>query len=129
MKFFQDIKRALQSQPVFAVTLVVAVPLILLRLFGVLFFASTTPMWAVIPALTLGSLLVVSSQLAFGRRIMATILGAIYLCSVFFYGWADMKTRLDEGQGNWFDVLEASVILVLMVRCLTTQPAARRTAA
>lgn len=125
MKVAGALTRAVQSVPVFAMVCVVAVPLILLRLFGVLFFASTTSMWATIPAITLGSLLIISSRLIARRGIIAIGLMAAYLCSVFFYGWADMRFRLNEGQSNWLDILEAGLISFLVARCCTAAPAPR----
>lgn len=121
MKVAGVLTRAVQSVPVIAIVCVVAVPLILLRLFGVLFFASTTSMWATVPALTLGSLLFISSRPVARRGIIAIGLIAAYLCSVLFYGWADMKLRLDEGQSNWLDILEAALISVLVARCFTAE--------
>ena len=118
--------RVVQSIPLFAAVCVAAVPLILLRLFGVLFFASTTSMWAIVPALTLGALLVVAAHSPARRGVFATALLGAYLCSFLFHGWSDMKLRLDEGQSNLLDVLEAGLILVLVLRCLTSRAEHRR---
>ena len=115
------ITKAVHSVPVFVLVCIVAVPMVLFRLFGVLFFASTTPMWALVPALTLGSLLIISGHMNTKRCIVAICLVVAYLGSVYFHGWADMKFRLDEGQSNWFDILEASLILVLVTRFMTAK--------
>ena len=43
--------RLIESPQVFALLCVIAVPIVLFRLFGVLFFAGTISKWAVVPAL------------------------------------------------------------------------------
>jgi hypothetical protein len=109
----------MNSVPTFAVLCIVAVPLVLLRLFGYLFFASTTSTWAIVPALVLGSLIPVAVKPFSRRGAVAIALGTGYLCSVLFHGWADLQFRLSEGQSGVFDGVEALLILILMARCST----------
>jgi hypothetical protein len=114
-----------QSAPLFALVCLVAAPLILLRLTGVLFFASTTSMWAVVPAITLCALIAVAIRKPAKSGGIATALVAMYLCSVLLHGWADMTFRLGQGQSNFLDLLEAALVLILFARCLTAFPARR----
>ncbi len=95
----------------------VAVLLMFLRLFGVLFFGSTISMWAVVPSVALGGLLLVSWLSPAKRRIVALLLYAFYLWSVVQHGWSDMMLRIKEGQDNAFDIIEAVTISLLVLRC------------
>lgn len=108
-----------QSGPLFVVVCLFAAPLILLRLFGFLFFASTSSIWALVPAVTLCALLVVAGRMPSGRRVVAVTGMAAYLGSVLFHGWADMRFRRGQGQSTLLDVLEAVPIFILFARCLT----------
>lgn len=121
MLFASIIPRLVHSLPVFVMVCLLAVPVIFLRLFGVLFFASTTPMWALVPAVTLGSLLFISGRTNAVRRTVAIFMVVWYLLSIFFHGWGSMKFRIDEGQVIWFEIIEATLILILVTRCLTAK--------
>jgi len=121
MKDVRNFKRVVQSVVLAAVGFL-AVPVILLRLFGVLFFGGATSMWATVPALTLGALIAVAGNMPAKRRIIAAGLMAAYLCSILFDGWIGIKIRLDEGQDLYFDVFEAALIMILFTRCLAPFP-------
>lgn len=112
------ITRVAQSGPLFVVVCLLSAPLILLRLFGYLFFASTTSIWALVPAVTLCALLVVAGRMSSGRRIMAIAWMSVYVCSVLFHGWADITFRLGQGQSSFLDGLEVALVFILVARCL-----------
>jgi hypothetical protein len=108
----------LQSMPLLILLCLVGVPLVLLRLFGVLFFASTTSLWAVIPALALGVLLATSVAPSPMGRILAVSMLCAYLCSLYFYGWPDLMHRLAEEGDATLDGLEGALIFLLVTRSL-----------
>lgn len=112
------LNRVVQSLPVLALLVFLAIPLVALRLFGYLFFASTTSTWAVIPALVLGLLCLLATRPFPRRRVVVIALAALYLLSVYSYGWADLRFRLSEGQSGNLDGVEALLILVFVLRCV-----------
>ena len=95
-----------------------AVPVILFRCFAFLYFASTTSNWALVPALALAALIVVSRLRGRIRRPCALVLLAWYGCSLYFDGWHTVTSRLAEGSSAPFEVTEAALILFLAVQCL-----------
>jgi hypothetical protein len=97
---------------------IAAVPLIFLRLFGVLFFVQSTSVWAVVPAIVLSALLVLPHAARRPRQWGALALLAAYLCSVYLDGWNNLIYRLANGGAFPFEVLEAALIFVLVVLCL-----------
>jgi len=109
------------SPIVFAVLCAVAVPLILFRLFGVLFFASTISGWAVIPAITLGTLIAVYPLPRPMRRGVAAIGLVLYGCSLYFHGWGNLADRLAEGGTLVFEALEATILVALALRCFAAR--------
>lgn len=74
-----------------------AVPVMALRCFAFLYFASTTSNWAIVPALALAALIVVSRLHGRLRGIGALVLLAWYGCSMYFDGWHTIMARLAEG--------------------------------
>jgi len=109
--------QALLASPIaFAVLCAVAVPLILFRLFGVLFFAATISGWAVVPAITLGALIAVSPLPSPMRRGVAAIALVLYGCSLYFHGWGNLADRLAEGRTPVFEALEATMLVALALR-------------
>jgi len=109
---------ALASPPMFVLLCVVSIPLILLRLFGVLFFAATTSGWAVVPAIALGALLGASHLPLPVRRVIALVALVLYGCSLYFHGWGNIADRLAEGGDPFLDGLEASLLALLALRCV-----------
>ena len=95
-----------------------AVPVILFRCFAFLYFVSTASNWALVPALTLAALIVVSRLRGRLRIICALVLLAWYGCSLYFDGWHTVTSRLAEGSSAPFDVTEAALIVFLAVQCL-----------
>lgn len=110
--------RAILSALTFLVLCIAAVLLALLRLFGYIFFLSNTSTWAVVPALVLAGLVLVTIKPFSGHGIVAIALGVAYLVSVIVYGWADLQFRLSEGQSGTLDVVEALLILCFVARCV-----------
>lgn len=117
MKFGRMIP-LIDSPLIFTLLCVVAIPVTLFRLFGVLFFASTISGWAVVPAVAVGALLAVSRLPQPARGCGAIALLVSYLCSVYFHGWADLMDRLAEGRDAVFDGTEAALVALLVVQCL-----------
>lgn len=95
-----------------------AVPVILFRCFAFLYFASTASNWALVPALALAALIVVSRLTGRLRIICALVLLAWYGCSLYFDGWHTVTSRLAEGSSAPFEVTEAALIVFLAVQCL-----------
>lgn len=97
---------------------IVSVPLVLLRAFGVLFFADTISGWAIVPAIVIVALLVLPQMTSRFRRSIALSLLAMYLGSVYFHGWRNLTDRLAGGRDFMFDAIEAALILALVSRCV-----------
>lgn len=96
--------------------LLVAAALVLLRLFGFLFFASSTSFWALVPAIVLG-LLIGSSLRSFrGQRAFAVGLILLYLASLHFYEWERLSNRVANGQSLVQDFIEIALIVILFAR-------------
>lgn len=96
--------------------LLVAAALVLLRLFGFLFFASSTSFWALVPAIVLG-LLIGSSVRSFpGRRAVSIGLILLYLASLYSYEWERLSNRVANGQSLVQDVVEIALIVTLFAR-------------
>lgn len=95
-----------------------AIPVILFRSFAFLYFASTTSSWAIVPALALAGLIVVSRLRGRFRRLCALVLLAWYGCSVCFDGWQMVMHRLAQGDSAPFEVTEAALIMVLALQCM-----------
>lgn len=102
----------------FLLLLIGALPLIALRLFGLLFFLTTTPLWAGAPSVTLLVLLFVASGAKRPSMILFIIAIGIFVASVVFHGWDDLKWRIANEGSAEFDVLELLVILLLSIRTL-----------
>jgi hypothetical protein len=101
---------------------IAAIPLIFLRLFGVLFFVQSTSILAVVPAIVLSVLLLLPQAARRPRQWGALALLAAYLCSVYLDGWNNLRYRLANGGTFPFEVLEATLIFVLVVLCLRAYP-------
>lgn len=95
-----------------------AVPVMALRCFAFLYFASTTSNWAIVPALTLAALIAVSRLRGRQRSICALVLLAWYGCSMYFDGWHTIMARLAEGGSAPFEAVETALIVFLTVQCL-----------
>lgn len=108
----------LQSGPLFLLLCILAVPMVLIRLFGFLFFAATTSLWALVPALVLAALIPLSSMAQSCPRIIAAGLLCAYLLSVLLHGWWAAWSRIAGGQSALLDCFEAAMILFLTARCL-----------
>lgn len=105
------------SPAAFAALCAVAIPLILFRLFGVMFFAETISAWAVIPAITLCALIFASPLPSPMRRGVAVIALILYGCSLYFHGWDNLADRPAEGGTPVFEALEATMLSALALRC------------
>jgi FtsH-binding integral membrane protein len=105
------------SPLVFILIFVGAIPLILIRLLGFLFFASTTSTWAIVPAVALGALLAVSRLPQPVRRYGALALLMAYLFSVYFHGWPNLMFRLADGRDARYEGAEAVLIALLVMQC------------
>ena len=103
---------------VYVLACLAAMPVILFRSFAFLYFASTTSNWAIVPALALAGLIVVSRLRGRFRRLCALVLLAWYGCSVCFDGWQTVMHRLEQGYSAPFEVTEAVLILFLAAQCL-----------
>jgi hypothetical protein len=96
---------------------IVAIAVVLLRLFGFLYFASTLSNWAIVPAISLSALLAAPWVAPRLRRAYAAVFVLAYLSSVYFHGWADLMARLAEGQSGIYEGTEAACILLLGLLC------------
>ena len=99
-----------------------AIPMIAFRCFAFLYFASTISSWAIVPALALAALILVSRVRGRIRRALALALLAWYACSLYFDGWHTVMTRLAEGSSAPFEAVEAALIAFLTVQCLLPVP-------
>jgi hypothetical protein len=118
MKTKETVTR-LRVPPLLALLLcLVAVPLILLRLFGVLFFVDTISVWAIVPAVAIIALLALANTSQPIRRGGAVLVFTSYLASVFFHGWPNLMERLAEGGNGLFEGAEAILILILVSLCM-----------
>jgi len=97
-----------------------AVPMIAFRCFAFLYFASTISNWAIVPALALAALILVSRVRGRIRRALALALALLawYGCSLYFDGWHTVMARLAEGSSAPFEAVEAALIAFLTVQCL-----------
>ena len=111
----------LDSPRLFALLCVAAIPLILFRLFGFLFFASTISDWAIVPALVLCGLIASCRMPQPARNVAAAALLLAYLCSVFFHGWPNLMARLNDGGDPTFEAAEALVLGLLALQLLLSQ--------
>ena len=103
---------------VYVLACLAAIPVILFRSFAFLYFASTTSSWAIVPALALAALMLVSRLPGRIRSVCAIILLAWYGCSVYFDGWQTVMHRLAQGDSAPFEVTEAALIMVLALQCM-----------
>jgi len=97
---------------------VAAVPIVLLRVLGGLFFLTTTPVWAYVPAAVLAALVAIAYRPFAGRRALAALCLALYVTSLTLHGWEDMHFRLEQGGDAMLDLIEAGLILVLLLRSM-----------
>jgi len=94
--------------------------LVLIRLFGVLFFGSDISKWALVPAITIIAFLFAPNLRQRPRRLFAATLFFWYLLSVYFKGWDVAMNRIAES-GNLgvvaFAATEAALISLFAVFC------------
>ena len=105
--------------PLFVGLCIVAIPVILLRLFGLLFFAGTISNWAIVPAIALAGLLAASRASQAVRRACSIAFVLPYVFSVYFHGWGSLIARLAEGRDGVFEGMEAALILLLGLQSWT----------
>ena len=97
----------------------VAAGLILVRFMGWLFFASTLPLWVLVPIFAILGLLAQLLGSGRPRLIVTIILFGAYLLSVIFYGWDSMMARLNvHHEPITFDLVEAAIIIFFTVNCV-----------
>lgn len=106
------------SRLTFILLCIGAVPLIFLRLFGFLFFASTISNWAALPAAAIVLLIGIAALPVPQRAVWASLCLMAYLLSVYFHGWPNLTRRLAEGGDAFFEGSEALLILTLWLRCV-----------
>lgn len=97
----------------------ISVPLVMLRLFGVLFFADTISGWAAVPAIVICVLLVLPAAPHPWRTIVALTSLAAFVCSLYFHGWPTALARLAGGSDVVLEIIEAILIVFLALRSLT----------
>lgn len=98
--------------------LFVAAILIFLRFLGWLFFASTLPLWVLVPILTIVGLFALLFRAIRPSLLVIVLLFGAYLLSVVFYGWDSMIGRIhDDPQSLSFDITEAALIILLTAHC------------
>lgn len=96
----------------------VATAVVLLRLFGVLFFGSTASVWALVPAIVLIGLMVLPYRSQPVRGRVAVVLALAYLASLYFYSWRFLMADLAEGGNVAFEATEAIAIGILVALCV-----------
>jgi hypothetical protein len=100
------------SPPVCAVFCIVIIAVVLLRLFGFVFFGSTTSKWALVPALVMIAMLCAANFDQKTQRYLAAVLVLCYLCSIYFYGWRILVERIADGGSVGLEGTEAAIIAV-----------------
>jgi len=94
---------------------IVIIAVVLLRLFGVIFFWASTSTWAVVPALVIVAMLFVAGLAQSPRRYLVSVLAICYLCSIYFDGWPSVTARIAEGGSAWLEVTEAVVVGIFLL--------------
>lgn len=111
-------ERLKASATALVLLLLASIPVALMRLFGILFFAGTESPWAVVPLVALVGLMVLSFCSVLFRATGAIVLLSAYLCSVYFHGWEDLMKRIAGGQNGVFDTTEAVLVFMMTAYCL-----------
>lgn len=95
---------------------VVAALLVLLRLFGMLFFVSTVSIWALVPAIAISGLLALSIRSARLSVLGSLLMICLYVVYWIMYGGASALERIDDQGSILVDSLEIAVVLFLGIR-------------
>lgn len=101
------------------------VVLILLRLFGVLFFAASSSLWLAVPAGVLLLMLVLAGDKP-GPGWMVAVALALYVLSYWHGGWDRLRLRLSTGADPIPDVPELVLIVLLIWRWVEQQKVAKQ---
>lgn len=106
------------------------IALVLLRLFGVLFFWSEVSKWAIVPAITIIALLLATNLRQRPRRLLAGTLLLWYILSVYFEGWDVVMKQITEGANLGvvaLDAAEAALIALFALFCFLPRGQPRTT--
>ena len=97
---------------------VLTIILVLLRLFGVLFFLGDNSLWAFVPAIVIVALLIAAMLRQAPRRLLAGTCVLWYLSSIYFDGWDTVVDLTTSGRYAWFEAAEAALIAVFALACV-----------
>ncbi|CAN7466897.1 hypothetical protein [Massilia sp. LjRoot122] len=97
---------------------VLTIILVLLRLFGVLFFLGDNSLWAFVPAIVIVALLFAAMLRQARRRLLAGTCVLWYLSSIYFDGWDTVVGLTASGHFAWFEAAEAALITVFALACV-----------
>lgn len=110
--------RSLVSLLYFVIFFVAAV-LIALRFLAWLYFASTLPLWVLVPIFSILGLLGLLIRAVRPSLAVVMLLFGAYLLSVIFFGWDSMMSRHQvHHQPITFDLVEAVLIIILTSHCV-----------
>lgn len=101
-----------------------SIVLILFRLFGVLFFATSSSFWLAVPAGVLLLMLLIAGDKP-GPGWMVAVACALYLLSYWYGGWDRLRLRLSNGAEPIPDLPELVLIVLLLWRWIEQRKAAK----
>lgn len=92
--------------------------LVLLRLFGYLFFVSSVSTWALVPAVVIVGLLAQSIRSAHFPVLWPLLMICLYVVYWIMYGGSSVLERIDDQGSIIVDALELVVVSILGIRAV-----------
>ncbi|MFZ2650554.1 MAG: hypothetical protein WA210_10675 [Burkholderiaceae bacterium] len=106
----------LSDQTTYVLMVVVGIPVVLFRLFGVLFFFESSSLWLLTPAAVIAALLLFALNPPQVPTWMVGVIVALYALSYFNGGWSRLSSRIADERGLMPDLPELILVIVLLLR-------------